>query len=93
MGEGNFEFNAEKIYTNKEDALADFLGQTGEDFFAEIEKTLGARAHRKSFFLNESMHRLPAGVDFNKTYKVGDQEFSVSDLLAYLFEQHDKEQD
>mgnify|MGYP006863450234 CR=1 FL=1 len=91
MNEGNFEFSPDKVYTSKDEALEELLGRPPAEFFAEIEESLGNRASRKAFFNNECMHRLPDGINLSKIYKVGEEELTMSDLLDYLFEQHNQE--
>lgn len=92
MNEANFEFSPEKQYVDKGEALADILGKTPEEFFAEIKDVLGPRATRKAFFLNEAMHRLPEGVSMDKTYNIGGENFGLTDLLSYLFDEHNQEE-
>ncbi|PLX26035.1 hypothetical protein C0580_00660 [Candidatus Parcubacteria bacterium] len=92
MNEANFEFNPEKKYTDKVEALADILGKAPEEFFAEIKDALGPRARRKAFFLHEAMHRLPEGVNMDKTYDVGEEKLGLTDLLSYLFDEHNQEE-
>jgi len=88
MFEGNFETNQEKKYSSQEEALIDLLGKTPQEFIETLVKSLGARASRKAFFINECMHKLPDGSNMNGIYKIGEEEYGVTDLLEYLFEHY-----